>query len=194
MSELAKVLDKKGHALDYGRPIREIHADPNLLCETVHIWIYDPKGFVLLQKRSKNHSSDPGVWDISAAGHVDFGEEPKAAAIREVKEELGLKINPSALNFKDRRYVEHSAKSTYPGLPDYIHNEYVVFYFLELDKETTKINLEDGEVDKFEWLPVEVFESEINKPNQNKYVRFDPSYYQYVIYQLKNLIGETETN
>jgi 8-oxo-dGTP pyrophosphatase MutT (NUDIX family) len=34
----------------------------------------------------------PGVWDSSASGHLDAGEEYDACAVREVGEELGYKL------------------------------------------------------------------------------------------------------
>ena len=34
----------------------------------------------------------PGVWDSSASGHLDSGEEYDATAVREVWEEIGLRL------------------------------------------------------------------------------------------------------
>ena len=45
---------------------------------------------MLIQKRSPYVSSFPNRWDDSAAGHVDEGEGYFEAAVRELKEEVGI--------------------------------------------------------------------------------------------------------
>lgn len=46
-------------------------------------------GRTLLAKRKGNHGT--GMWG-SMGGHVEFGETPREAVIREAKEELGVEI------------------------------------------------------------------------------------------------------
>lgn len=46
---------------------------------------------VLLQKRSAVKDSNAGCYDISSAGHVAAGDEYLTTAVRELKEELGLR-------------------------------------------------------------------------------------------------------
>jgi 8-oxo-dGTP diphosphatase len=46
---------------------------------------------VLLCHRSPRRSRYPDVWDL-AGGHVEPGESPEAALVREVREELGVGI------------------------------------------------------------------------------------------------------
>jgi isopentenyl-diphosphate delta-isomerase type 1 len=58
----------------------------------VHILISNSKGEVFLQKRSMQKDNFPGRWDSSAAGHVDTGETYDACAMREVHEELGVRM------------------------------------------------------------------------------------------------------
>ena len=35
----------------------------------------------------------PGLWDSSASGHVDAGEDYDACAVRELREEIGLRLS-----------------------------------------------------------------------------------------------------
>jgi 16S rRNA (adenine1518-N6/adenine1519-N6)-dimethyltransferase len=56
----------------------------------VHILIFNAAGELFLQKRSRLKDRHPNVWDSSAAGHVDAGEEYDDAAARELDEELGI--------------------------------------------------------------------------------------------------------
>jgi 16S rRNA (adenine1518-N6/adenine1519-N6)-dimethyltransferase len=47
-------------------------------------------GEVLLARRALHLKSNPGLWSTSAAGHVDEGETYEEAALREMKEEIGV--------------------------------------------------------------------------------------------------------
>jgi len=49
-------------------------------------------GDLFLQKRSLSKDSSPGLWDSSASGHLDSGEDYHAAAHRELREELGVAV------------------------------------------------------------------------------------------------------
>ncbi len=61
-----------------------------LLHRICHVLIFNSQGKLLLQKRSSSVSYLPGYWSTSVGGHVDAGETPEQAAIREMKEELGI--------------------------------------------------------------------------------------------------------
>jgi 16S rRNA (adenine1518-N6/adenine1519-N6)-dimethyltransferase len=68
-----------------------VHAN-NLLHRAVHIWIFNKKGEILLQKRSMEKDRFPGRWTSSVSGHVDSGETYEHAALREIEEEIGIQI------------------------------------------------------------------------------------------------------
>ena len=55
-----------------------------------HIWVFNMKGELFLQRRSPWKQNHPGLWCSSAAGHVDTGESYEVAAHREVLEEIGI--------------------------------------------------------------------------------------------------------
>ena len=55
----------------------------------VHVFLFDRRGRLFLQKRSQNKDSWPGAWDSSCSGHVDSGETYAEAVVRELGEELG---------------------------------------------------------------------------------------------------------
>lgn len=64
----------------------------------VHVLIFNAQGQVFLQKRSQSKDTFPGAWDSSASGHLDSGETYDACAVREVSEELGIRL-PAAPGF-----------------------------------------------------------------------------------------------
>lgn len=82
------VVDNDDHVIG-AAPRRTVHGD-NLLHRAVHILIFNAKGELFLQKRSRFKDRHPCVWDSSAAGHVDAGEDYDEAAQRELQEELGI--------------------------------------------------------------------------------------------------------
>jgi isopentenyldiphosphate isomerase len=62
---------------------------------TVHVWILDDQGRLLFQHRSPDKEHYPGLWDISAAGHIRVGED----GAREVAEELGADVALGDMTF-----------------------------------------------------------------------------------------------
>jgi 16S rRNA (adenine1518-N6/adenine1519-N6)-dimethyltransferase len=75
-------------------PRSEVHGN-NLRHRAVHLFIFDGQGELFLQKRSPWKDRHPLLWDSSAAGHVDAGEDYDEAAARELKEELGIQADLS---------------------------------------------------------------------------------------------------
>ncbi|MCU0770316.1 MAG: NUDIX domain-containing protein [Verrucomicrobia bacterium] len=71
-------------------PRREVHAR-GLMHRAVHVLVFNAQGEVFLQKRSMTKDKSPGLWDSSASGHVDSGEDYETCALRELAEELGFK-------------------------------------------------------------------------------------------------------
>ncbi|MEQ8663197.1 MAG: NUDIX domain-containing protein [Gammaproteobacteria bacterium] len=67
----------------------EVHAR-GLLHRAVHMLVLNPAGDIYVQRRALDKDCQPGLWDTSAAGHVDRGEDWAAAARRELAEELAL--------------------------------------------------------------------------------------------------------
>jgi isopentenyl-diphosphate delta-isomerase type 1 len=71
---------------------REVHRT-GLRHRAVHVLVFNSRGEVFLQKRSMSKDSSPGLWDSSASGHLDCGEDYDACVIRELREEIGLEVN-----------------------------------------------------------------------------------------------------
>ena len=88
-SEIFPIVTEDGKVI--GKASRkECHSGSFLLHPVVHLHVFNSKGELYLQKRNLNKDIQPGKWDTSVGGHVDFGEEILDALFREVKEELGM--------------------------------------------------------------------------------------------------------
>ena len=83
VNELDEVIDRK--------PRSEVHAR-GLLHRAVHVLVFNTRGEVFLQKRSMKKDRQPGLWDSSASGHLDSGEDYDACAVRELREEISLSL------------------------------------------------------------------------------------------------------
>ncbi len=88
--EIFDVVDDNNLVLGQS-PRSEVHAG-GLLHRAVHIFVFNNLGELYLQKRSSLKDSSPGLWDSSASGHLEVGEDYRSAASRELTEELGIKV------------------------------------------------------------------------------------------------------
>lgn len=74
----------KGRTIVRGEPLQP--GDYHLV---IHIWITDDSGRFLIQKRADHLSLYPGIW-AATSGSALAGETSEKAAVRELKEELGI--------------------------------------------------------------------------------------------------------
>ena len=89
MEELFEIIDKSGKVI--GKEKRSIVHKTGLLHRTSDVFVLDKDGKIFIQQRSFKKLIGPGLWDMSAAEHLKPGESFEQAAIRGVKEELGVK-------------------------------------------------------------------------------------------------------
>lgn len=87
--EIFPIVDESGEVI--GSATRgECHSGSRLLHPVVHLHVFNSKGELYLQKRPDWKDIQPGKWDTSVGGHIDYGETPEEALLREVHEELGI--------------------------------------------------------------------------------------------------------
>ena len=110
-SEQLEIIDESGRVV--GRVPRAMcHGDPSLAHRAVHVFVKNSRGDVFLQKRSRAKRVQPGRWDTSVGGHLAPGEGYGAAALRELEEELGVKLADPARLVRCHDYVWRSAIET----------------------------------------------------------------------------------
>lgn len=147
---------------------------------TVHIWFYTPDGRILLQKRSPLKETFPDLWDVSVAGHIHAGETPMEAALREIREEIGLQTGPEDLVFIGRFRSEHRHPG---GIAD---REFHYCYLSRLDQPLESLEPDKGEVSALQLMPLLRFAEEVwGLAAAGKYVPHDRKYYGQVIRELK---------
>lgn len=123
------------------------------LHETVHMWIVrrtkDGRCEVLLQKRSANKDSNPGCYDISSAGHMDAGDEPMSAAVREIGEELGISARPDDLHYIGAHYGAFDDE--FHGYPFHDREWSHVFVYTK-PVRTEDLTLQKSEIESVRWM------------------------------------------
>ena len=102
----------------------------------VHVCVFNGSGDMLIQKRKDDIIRWPGYWDVSVGGHASAGDTSRAAAQRELSEELGLSVD-----FADIR----------PVLTINFHDGFDDFYVLQMDVDPETLHLQEEEVAAVRW-------------------------------------------
>ncbi len=93
--EIFDVVDESDRVI--GQALRaDVHAR-RLRHRAVHVFVFNDRSELFIQKRAATKDSFPGRYDSSASGHLNSGEDYDACAIRELREELDLAIPRSRL-------------------------------------------------------------------------------------------------
>lgn len=100
--EILVVVDEDDEPVDEA-PRSTVHEEV-LRHRAVHVLLAGADGRVFLQKRADTKRTYPSRWTSTASGHVPTGETLRAAARREVTEELG--VEAPTLTYAGRLYVE----------------------------------------------------------------------------------------
>lgn len=183
-TEFIDICDSHGHPLGIQRSREEVHAQ-GLWHRTAHTWIIHDAGSVLLQKRAQNKENYPGCWDISSAGHISAGETSREGAIRELREELGLRISLEQLNFLGESHGELFLQNG-----TYIDREYHdIFWVHVYAPSLDAFHFDDGEVEAVRWVDSQTWEQEMAmRPHE---FAPHPEEYAMVLNFLKNKFNPT---
>lgn len=123
---------------------------------TAHVWLVRKNCLgrweVLLQKRSADKDSFPGVYDVSSAGHLPAGEDFRKSAVRELKEELGISAGPDQLSFIG--WEREEIHTEFYGRP-WNNHELSAVYALYFDGEPDQMRLQESEVEAVLWTDYE---------------------------------------
>jgi mutator protein MutT len=101
-----------------------------------HAYIHNSKGNFLIQKRSETKAFLPGEWDIHM-GHVMAGETSETAIIREIHEELGIKVD-------DVTFLKRITWEKY--------QHFIDIYVMNKDIDIDKLILQESEVDAVKYI------------------------------------------
>ncbi len=178
--ELIDILDKNGKPTGEIKHKSEAHK-LGLYHSSVHIWFYTCDRKVLFQKRAANKDTFPGLWDVSVAGHIGAGEPALNSAIREIEEEIGIKVSADDLKFIGVYLAEK--KPT----PDIFDNEFHHIYLSQLNTPIESLILQKEEVADVSLFNIDIVKDIIEHPGQSKnYVPHDNNYYTLIHKEITN--------
>ncbi|HEX7419178.1 MAG TPA: NUDIX domain-containing protein [Thermoanaerobaculia bacterium] len=135
------VLDADGSSTGRTKPKPHIHRDGDLH-RSVHVWIITPDDRILVQRRAAVKENNPGLWDVSCAGHISAGESAIDAAIREAEEELGI-----ALESDELKHVATLREHSVLNGGTYIDNEIHEIFVVRREVDLSSLRLQPEEVD-----------------------------------------------
>jgi len=158
--ELFDVLNQDGSKTGIQKERKEVHKDGDLH-GSVHIWLIK-EGSVLLQKRAKDKDSYPGCFDVASSGHIDAGEDPITAAIREVREEISLSITKEELIplFTQLLKVQQDTPTG-----KFISNEINYVYLLDHDVDILTLSYQESEIDGLVSIPMPELLTQLREQN-----------------------------
>ena len=111
---------------------------------TVAVFMQNSKNEFLMQRRSKDKG---GKW-ATTGGHPKSGETSLQGIVTEIKEELGIDVDPKNLVFY------HTIKT---------NKDFVDFYYLNQDFDLKDLTLQKEEVQDARWFTIEEIEDLIKK-------------------------------
>ncbi len=153
MAEYFDVLDPKGEKTGEKKDRGLVHRDGDWH-KSVHVWIMNPRGEFLMQKRSPNKDSHPNEWDVSSAGHIVAGDDSMTTVVKELKEELGLEVSREEVEF-----LFSYKKQSVLNNGTFVNNEFNDVYLVKKDLDISKIQLQAEEVSEVRWFSIEEMKS-----------------------------------
>ena len=177
-NDLTDIVDKNNLPTDEQKLKSEIYKSGEWH-RSIHVWIYNSKGEILLQLRGKDKKLYPNVWDVSAAGSVDTGEEPITAALRETEEEIGLKIKPDNLEFI-------KIKKSHMVYKEIINNEFIYLYFYKFDGNLDDLKIQAEELDDIKFFSINEMKQGL-KNDRKKYLNHD-NYWEEIFEEVEKRI------
>lgn len=180
MDEYIDIVDKKGILTGENCLKSEAHRLGHYH-NTVHVWLFTTDGEILLQQRALSKEICPGLWDVSAAGHVDTGEALEDAAVRETFEELNYNLSKTDLIKVGVFLKEQTYQS---GIKD---NEFHHTYIACLKNSIEKLTFDPIEVEAIKLVTIKTFIDLLNLSiTNNHFIASNYNYYINVINAIKN--------
>ena len=160
--EILDLCDEQGNPTGETVERAIAHRD-GLLHRTAHVWVTrerDGKTQILLQKRSQNKESFPGLYDTSSAGHIPAGVDFVPSALRELREELGIDARPEELAYAGSFRIRYE-KIFHGAL--FRDNEFTRVYVYREPVDEGSLRLQESEVEAVRWFDLEEVREEIRR-------------------------------
>lgn len=139
--ELLQVYTESGDMIEplprsvvHKKPVEHWHG-------VVNVWLVNIAGNLLVSKRSSNVSGNPGKWQTYFGGHVPARMSHSGTAVKELEEEVGLKIDPTELHLIDKGQFAND---------DHLH--FYESYAYLFNGSPEELEFTDGEISAAKWM------------------------------------------
>ena len=159
MDELLEIYDENNQYLNYQEERKTVH-EKGLFHREISVWILNEKNEFLIQKRAATKKNQPNKWAM-CGGHIDVGETEIEAALREVKEEVGIKnIKLNDLILYD---VQKHVSNKLNGI---INNHFKYFYIIKTNLKENEFIIQKEELSEVKYVTFEeLFEKSEKEPD-----------------------------
>jgi isopentenyl-diphosphate delta-isomerase len=117
----------------------------------VHLYWFNSRNEVLLQRRALTVDHYPGFFSIAVVGHIRAGEFSSTAVRREVEEELGVDASRLQIDFLFSYFSEAVLNGTY------IDRQFNDVYVTRADIEIEAVKVDRSEVAEVKFVSFESF-------------------------------------
>ena len=173
MDEVVQILTEDGKQT--GERINKSIAHKEGICHGISaIALINNNGRLLIQKRSSNKSTEPNKWDLSGAGHIDIDETPEQAAVRELFEEIGIKVE-----IEELKLIDTFLHKTRLDNNTFI-NHFTYLFLVHKDIDINNIKMQESEVSSVLFVDKEKYIEIFNNNEMVKSINYCNKVYDYM--------------
>jgi isopentenyldiphosphate isomerase len=150
MPEYLEVFDEYNQSLQSTKLRRLIHEEGNWH-RTAQVYVLNDRNELLCNLRSPLKDVFPLLWDVSIGGHLEPGETYVACAHRELAEELGILVEPSAVHFVSQIKIDGKDE-----IAQLIDREHAGIFVYKTTLPAQAFNYQQEEIVELRYFPLPV--------------------------------------
>ena len=178
MPEILNIVDDDDKIIGE-RTRDEIH-EKGLFHREIHVYFITPKKEIIFQHRAKDKDTFPDLLDATVGGHVEIGDNYEETAIKETREETGVKIKLSDLLLISKKKEYSQDKITGDA-----NNTFRTYYLYIYRGDINDLKIEEGKALGFEIWTIDKL---LNIDNNDK-VGFIPYVLEFSVTKLRDFIN-----
>lgn len=181
-NKLVDLFDENNKPLKLQKMLKDVH-----LCgewhRVAHVWIYNSKGEILLQKRYRKKKLYPDMLDVTMHVHVSANELPIVTAVKAMESKLGISTIKDKLKLigikKSQNKYEHVC-----------NNEYFYAFAFKFDGKLENLEMKPDRMSSLQFVQITKIEKEL-KMTTGKYAPRG-EYWTFILNDIKNRILKKE--
>jgi len=182
MDELIDIVDSQGKPTGE-TCLKSVAHQKGIMHSAINVWLIDEEDRILIQKRGADVAVSPNEWDVSVAGHISAGEQPIDTAVREISEEIGLKVNSKDLHFT---FMYKGMTVHTNGLID---NGFCHVFIYKGNFEVKQLTPQKEEVAELKMMKLEEIETLVHE-EKNDFVDRGSDYYSLAFKEIRKFLAK----